>query len=283
MRSPILLVHIIAGTLGMLSGFIAVFLRKGSRRHGLVGDVFVVSMLTLSATGVFLAILKSQTGNILGGSITFYMVTTAWITARRGEGKTRLFDWVLLAFPLTIAAFEVTYGLEAAMSPTGLKFDYPPGPFFFMAVVATLAAVGDVRMLVRGSISGTQRLARHLWRMCFGLFIAAASIFLARAHLFPVFMRKTGMLAFLSFLPVILMIFWLIRVRFAKAYKRTSMLDGGEAYSRTASPLSVSSGSTPNDRWDEAGSSLRSGLHAAPASLPGSFPDRVEIGDHRGR
>jgi hypothetical protein len=37
MRSPILVLHIIAGTLGMLSGFVAVFLRKGSRQHGLAG------------------------------------------------------------------------------------------------------------------------------------------------------------------------------------------------------------------------------------------------------
>src|SRR5271170_519772 len=115
MRSPILFVHIVAGTLGMLSGFVAVFLRKGSRRHGLAGDVFVISMMCLALSGVYLAILKSQSGNILGGSITFYMVTTAWMTARRGEGKTGIFDWVLLAFPLTIAAFEVTYGLEAVM------------------------------------------------------------------------------------------------------------------------------------------------------------------------
>jgi len=237
MRSPILFVHIVAGTLGMLSGFVAVFLRKGSRRHGLAGDVFVISMMCLALSGVYLAILKSQSGNILGGSITFYMVTTAWMTARRGEGKTGIFDWVLLAFPLTIAAFEVTYGLEAVMSPTGLKFGYPPGPFLFMAAVATLAAVGDVRMLVRGGIFGTQRrLARHLWRMCFGLFVAAASIFLARAHLFPVFMRKTGMLAFLTFLPVILMIFWLIRVRFASAYKRKQIPGSGQAYSLTARP-----------------------------------------------
>jgi hypothetical protein len=32
-------------------------------------------------------------------------------------------------------------------------------------------------------------------------------------------MRKTGMLFLLSFLPLILMIFWLVRVRFTKAYK----------------------------------------------------------------
>ena len=83
-------------------------------------------------------------------------------------------------------------------------------------------------MLVRRGVSGTQRLARHLWRMCFALFVAAASIFLARQRLFPALMRKTGMLLLLSFLPLILMIFWLIRVRFANAYEKRVPVVVGE-------------------------------------------------------
>ena len=79
MRSPILLLHIVAGTLGMLSGYVAVFLLKGSRRHGLAGNVFVITMLCLSASGVFLAVMRSQPGNILGGTLTFYLVATAWL------------------------------------------------------------------------------------------------------------------------------------------------------------------------------------------------------------
>jgi hypothetical protein len=234
MRSPLLLVHIIGGTLGMLSGFVAVFLRKGSRRHGLTGDLFVISMMCLSATGVFLAIMKSQPGNILGGTLTFYLVTTSWMTARSSGAGTSIFDWSALLVVFGVAAVEVTYGLEAAMSPTGLKYDYPAGPYFFLGSIALLATLGDVRMLVRRGISGTQRLARHLWRMCFALFIAAASIFLARQRLFPAFMRKTGVLYFLSFLPLILMIFWLVRVRFANGHKRKLMPSGGETYPVTA-------------------------------------------------
>ncbi len=222
MRSPILVLHIIAGTLGMLSGFVAVFLRKGSRRHGLVGNIFVIAMLTLSSTGVYLALMKSQPGNILGGTLTFYLVATAWATARR-RGETAvpgILDWGAFLVIATVAAVEVTCGIEAALSPTGLKYDYPPGPYFMMGTVAVLAAIGDIRMLMRRGIAGTQRIARHLWRMCFALFIAAGSIFLARPHLFPAFMRKTGTLYVLSFLPLILMIFWLIRVRVVNTYKK---------------------------------------------------------------
>jgi hypothetical protein len=220
MRSLLLPLHIIAGTLGMLSGFVAVFLLKGSRRHGIAGNVFVIAMLALSASGVYLAIMKSQPGNILGGTLTFYLVATAWVTARRRDGEPGIFDWGALLVVLGVAVSQITFGLEAAFSPTGLKYEYPPWPYFFLGTVAVLAVTGDVRMLARNGISGTSRIARHLWRMCFALFIAASSIFLARQQLFPAFMRKTGALVFLSFLPIGLMIFWLIRVRFANAYKK---------------------------------------------------------------
>lgn len=226
MHSAILDLHIVSGTLGMLSGFVAVFLRKGSRRHGIAGNVFVVSMMSLSLSGTYLALMKWQPGNIIGGTLTFYLVTTAWLTARRRSPGTGLLDWGALLIILSLAAVELTWGTQAALSPTGLKYDYPPGPYFFMGSVAALAAIGDVRMIVRRGISGTQRIARHLWRMCFALFVASASIFLARQHLFPAFMRKTGMLMVLSFLPLVLLIYWMIRVRVAKAQRRIESMAG---------------------------------------------------------
>ena len=242
MRSPILLLHIIAGTLGMLSGFVAAFLRKGSRQHGRAGNVFVIAMLCLSSSGVFLAIMKSQPGNILGGTLTFYLVATAWMTARHREAKTDMFDWAALLVVGTLAVVEVTLGSEAATSPTGLKYDYPPGPYFFLGSVAALATAGDIRMLMRHGVAGKQRIARHLWRMCFALFIAAASIFMARQQFFPDLMRKTGTLFLLSFMPLMLMIFWLVRIRFANAYKRMSIPIRGDASSRRASPSSSQPG-----------------------------------------
>lgn len=219
--SPILLLHICSGIVGVLSGAAAAAFRKGSPRHGIAGNVFVISMLSLAVTGVYMAVLKSQPGNILGGTLTFYLVATAWATAKRREdGKPGIVDWVALLVASALAAIAVTLGSEAAMSPTRLKYEYPAGPYFMLGSVALLASVGDVRMLARRGVSGTQRVARHLWRMCFAFFIASASIFLARQHLFPEVLRKTGVLFLLSFFPLMLMIFWLIRVRSQKAYRR---------------------------------------------------------------
>ena len=226
--SPILLLHICAGTIGVLAGFAAAFFRKGSRRHRVAGNVFFISMLGLGASGGYMGFMKSEVTNVMAGTITIYLVATAWATARRREEQTGIFDWVGLLVILALAATELTFGVQATQSPTGLKYGFPSWPYFMFGSAAVLAATGDVRMLVRHGISGTQRLVRHLWRMCFAFFIASGSIFLARPHLFPLFLRKTYVIFLLGVLPLLLMIFWLVRVRFAKAYKRQPIQRAGQ-------------------------------------------------------
>jgi hypothetical protein len=220
MRSPLLNFHICGGIVGLLSGAVAMSFRKGSNRHAIAGNIFVAAMIGMASAGVLLAVMKAQPGNILGGLVTCYLVATAWRTARRKEGAPGMVDWGALLVAATLCAVEITFGTQAALSPTGLRYHYPPGPYFMMGSIMLLAAIGDVRVIVHRGISGTQRLARHLWRMCFALFIASASVFLARQHLFPVWMRKGGLLILLALLPLLLMFFWLIRVRFASSVKQ---------------------------------------------------------------
>jgi hypothetical protein len=63
--------------------------------------------------------------------------------------------------------------------------------------------------------------------MCFGLFIATGS-FLAQRRVLAFLGGPKIML--LAPLPLILMIFWLIRVRFQNAYKRKSAPGTGDAH-----------------------------------------------------
>src|SRR5260370_7748956 len=191
--SPILVVHICAGTLGLLSGTAAMSFRKGSPRHMLAGKVFVVSMLTLAAAAVYLAILKHQTPNIVAGFLTFYLIGTAWLTARRRDGETSRLDWVVLLIPLAIGIVNWVNGLKIVRSGGSSQDGVPVGMMLFMGSVCLIAAAGDVRMLVGGGVFGAKRIARHLWPMCFGLFIAAGSFFLA---------PSTRPVAFLSAVPL---------------------------------------------------------------------------------
>ena len=237
--SPILVLHISGGMLGLLSGAAAMSFRKGSRRHRVAGRIFVISMLCMAAGASYLAFMKHDIGNFYGGLVTFYLVTTAWLTARRREGETGAFDWAALLVALVMGGIIFTHGIQKITGHSGVKDGVPAGMSIFLGSVILLAAAGDVRMLVRGGIAGTQRLTRHLWRMCFALFVASGSFFLGPANRPLRLLRTVGLkqqffatiltnevLLFLAVLPLILLIFWLFRVRFATAYKRQPNLTG---------------------------------------------------------
>ena len=194
----------------------------------MAGKVFFISMLTMSSAAAYLAFMKNEMHNVFGGILTFYLVATAWVTARRRDGQTSIFDWSALLFAFAVGVVMVTYGFEAAKTPTRSVRGVPAGMFFLLGSVSLLAAAGDVRMLVRGGLFGAQRVARHLWRMCFGLFIATGSFFLGQQQVFPAFLRKTNVLFVPAILPLILLIFWLFRVRFTNAYKRMSVTSSGD-------------------------------------------------------
>ena len=54
---------------------------------------------------------------------------------------------------------------------------------------------------------------------------------LGQQQVFPAFLRRTNVLFVPAVLPLIWMIFWLIRVRFTNAYKRKSLPSSGHVYS----------------------------------------------------
>jgi hypothetical protein len=148
MPPPVLVFHVCAGIVALLSGTAAMSFRKGSRRHRQTGNVFVVSMLALGASGAYIGFSKHQTLNAMVGGVL------------------------------------ATYGVAAANSPTRSLGHYPAAAYFVFGSLALFFAAGDVRMLAHGGVSGTQRIARHLGRMCFGLFIATGSFFLGREQIF---------------------------------------------------------------------------------------------------
>ena len=102
------------------------------------------------------------------------------------------------------------------LSPGGVPFRTIGVVSFVVATLLLLGAVGDLRILRFGAPRGGQRLARHLWRMCFALFIAAGSFFSIRervAKILPEPFTSGPMRA----LPILLlfgaMFYWLWRVR----------------------------------------------------------------------
>lgn len=222
MRLPILIFHISGGVIAMLAGTAAMLFRKGSDRHRTAGDVFVISMLSMATAATCLAFMKHQTGNVFGGILTIYMVATAWAAGRRTNAGLGIPGWAGFLFALAIGVLGVLHGV-AKITGRAPSDGAPGGMDLFMGSVMLLAAAGDLRMLVNCGVAGTQRVARHLWRMCFGWFIATGSFFMGQQQVFPEAVRKTNLLIVPAILPLILLVFWLIRVRFTNGYGKRSL------------------------------------------------------------
>src|SRR5436853_7529223 len=81
--SPLLIIHVAGALVGLVSGWTALFFRKGSRPHGAAGNVFFVSILAMCVSALFIAVMKQQTTNILGGTLSFCLVGTGWLSVKR--------------------------------------------------------------------------------------------------------------------------------------------------------------------------------------------------------
>jgi len=76
------IVHIVAGTVGLISGFLALSVTKGAALHRQAGMVFVFAMLTMCTAGLILEAVRmhAPAANFSGALITAYLVTTGLTT-----------------------------------------------------------------------------------------------------------------------------------------------------------------------------------------------------------
>jgi uncharacterized membrane protein len=208
--NPVLVLHVLSAIIGLMSGFVAMALRKGSGFHAAAGTVFFVSMLSASATGAGISlVLRPNTGNAMVSLLTFYLVSTAWVAARRRHGKPGVFDLGALLLVIAIGVAGAMWGVQAVGSKTGLKDGYPPLFFLVFALITLLFASSDVRMMVHGGVFGSRRIARHLVRMCLAMLLAILS---SQGRVAPQWLRETNFIHVPAVLIVGLMIFWLYRV-----------------------------------------------------------------------
>jgi uncharacterized membrane protein len=55
MRFPLLILHILGGAIGLLSGAFAIAVRKGGQLHRAPGNVLTIAVLTLASSGLYRA------------------------------------------------------------------------------------------------------------------------------------------------------------------------------------------------------------------------------------
>lgn len=207
-----LVLHIGGGSLSILSGAGAVSVAKGERLHRRFGTIFVVAMLTMATAATALAVAVHQRGNVAVGVLTFYLVGTAWTTARNRGGRAGTFEKAAFVLAVGISVLFLTWGVIA--SKAGSLDGYPPVLYYVVSGVAALFAMLDLKVILKGGLTETQRIARHLWRMCVAFFLATGSFFIGQQKVMPKAWHGSWVLFALGLAPLVVMAFWLVRVRF---------------------------------------------------------------------
>ena len=209
-----LTVHYAAGLVSIVSGTIALSVKKGGRRHKLSGLIFTWAMIVLGLSAAGIGVYESVPSQVFAGLLAAYLVFTGMTTVKSLPGIGRRVEVALMVLAFGYGLISIYGGVNEWRDPTvevvGRPRVVPP---LVIGAVILLAAIGDMRVLRGGGLRGSRRLARHLWRMCFGLFIATGSFFLGQMKFVPEPVRIVPLLLVLAFAPVLFLFYWMWRVR----------------------------------------------------------------------
>lgn len=211
----ILAIHILAGALALVLGYVALYSRKGATLHRRSGMLFVYAMLIMCAGGFTLAIAGANNWTAVNASaavMTAYLVITSLVTVRPSVAGSRWFHIGALLVALVVGLVDLILGMDA-LSRGGSRNGVPAFPYFLFGVTGLLASAGDLRVMRGTPLVGAPRLARHLWRMSFALFIAAMSFFFGQAKVIPEPIRIPALLALPVLAVLVTMLYWVWRVR----------------------------------------------------------------------
>ena len=214
-----LAIHVFAGALALVFGYVALFASKGSRLHRRSGRLFVYAMLTMALGGFVVAAGRSVAPaiNVPAALLTAYLVVTSLTTIHPPRSGSRALQVCALLVALGVGFSCLAFAFEA-IANGGARQGMPAFPFFLFGIAALLASVGDLRILRSRAPQGAPRIARHLWRMCFALLIAALSFFIGQSDEFPPALRIVPLIALPMLIVLGALFFWLWRVRIRRTW-----------------------------------------------------------------
>lgn len=211
-------IHIVAGSLGLLSGYVALYSVKGLTLHRRSGTVFVYSMITMAVAGTTISLIRNVDPrlNIPSAVLAAYLVITSLTTVRPLPDRMRWASVALMFVGFAAGFADVNVAFKTLM---GSSMRFAGIPLLFFASAGIMGGIGDLRILRHGPLRGASRITRHLWRMSFALLIAALSFFLGQAKVIPKPIRIVPLLMLPILAVLVTMLYWVWRIRIRQSVK----------------------------------------------------------------
>lgn len=180
LNTILLIIHIGAGSVALLTAAIAVFTPKGRKWHILSGRAYTVVMTLVFLTAVPLALLGASIFLLLISIFSFYLVFAGWRFARNRRGIPHAVDWAATAIMLTTGLGMGVYA--------GVLAGSGDSQWVTMTLFAALAVglgVADGLYHRLGRTGGGRRVSRHLSNMLGGTIATITAVLVVNVETNP--------------------------------------------------------------------------------------------------
>ena len=210
--SMFLIFHICAGAIALLAGYAVIVMKKGRQAHKNLGRIYVLAMLTLGITGTYIAIIRDVPLSMLNGLVLCYFVLSSLNIIWQKPNHTNFMDNILFTSVTMLTISFAWYAYQTTQTTNGQLGGFGTPAYIVFGSVMAICTLADFRYLKRGGLDGNSRLARHLWRMFFPLFMSTSAFFLGQAKHLPELFQRIELLLVPVVLVILSGIYWFVRV-----------------------------------------------------------------------
>ena len=169
----ILAIHILGGSIGLLSGTLLMILPKGNLMHKKVGMFFFLGMCIAGLVSLALALLHPNRFLFLIGVFTLYMTIAGkqYLSFQNPNHQAKWFNWLLTIIMLCFGATLIFLGIRI------LSNDSFAGVYLSFGFISLNFVRMDYYNFKKLNTKPNFALTGHLQRMC-GAYIASLTAFL---------------------------------------------------------------------------------------------------------
>jgi uncharacterized membrane protein len=201
----LLIIHIMSGTLGLVTGTLNMLRPKGNLQHKNIGKVFSISMLSSSFSALILSILHPSLFLFVVGIFTLYMVATGTrylqIKNVQSNIKPHIIDWILSVTMLLSGILFMVIGSIGIF-----KFNYFGLVYLCFGFIGLLFVKNDFKNYRGKSNVINFGLSEHIQRMTGGFIASTTAFLVVNGKYLPEFIPNTvyWLLPTLVFTPLII-------------------------------------------------------------------------------
>ena len=174
-------IHILAGTIALLSAIMAVLSEKGKKLHVLSGRTYFWCMVTIFLTAIPMSIITSNIFLFLIAFFSFYLAFAGIRFARNRKGIAATSDWIAVGLMILSGVGMWTLAAILFMNNNSMYI-----PLLVFGGFAIVLGYGDFKSHKNKTAIGKERIGKHLQNMIGGTIAVITAVLVVNVTVEPV-------------------------------------------------------------------------------------------------